>query len=257
MAKALAGTLRGRQPRRELAEDQARAHARSGGAGRRMGPRPPQRQALEPAPGRARTRRRATTSCSARPSRASPMRCSSGRRASFWRARCGATPWTVYVRPELVVEIAFSDLQASSRYPGGVALRLARVKRYRTDKRPAEADDMDSVRRLFAAQTGAATDPPAGSVGARLARLLRRGTFAPRRRASESPIAIACLRLVTFLPERPLRSLPCLRSFIARSTLAPAALPYLCHADLPRLSVGQRASPWRAGSLIGRPPKRA
>jgi DNA ligase-1 len=62
---------------------------------------------------------------------------------------------TVYVRPELVVEIAFSDLQASSRYPGGVALRLARVKRYRTDKRPAEADNMDAVRRLFTAQTGA------------------------------------------------------------------------------------------------------
>ncbi len=39
--------------------------------------------------------------------------------------------WTVYVRPELVVEIAFSDLQASPRYPGGLALRLARVKRYR------------------------------------------------------------------------------------------------------------------------------
>jgi DNA ligase 1 len=53
------------------------------------------------------------------------------------------------------VEIAFSDLQASSRYPGGVALRLARVKRYRTDKPPAEADTMDSVRKLFAAQTDA------------------------------------------------------------------------------------------------------
>ena len=72
-------------------------------------------------------------------------------------------PGTVYVRPELVVEIAVSDLQASSRYPGGVALRLARVKRYRTDKRPAEADDMDSVRKLFAAQTRAEAEPPAGS----------------------------------------------------------------------------------------------
>jgi DNA ligase-1 len=60
--------------------------------------------------------------------------------------------WTVYVRPELVVEIAFSDLQASSRYPGGLALRLARVKRYRTDKRAEEADTMESVRRLHAAQ---------------------------------------------------------------------------------------------------------
>ena len=60
--------------------------------------------------------------------------------------------WTVYVRPELVVEIAFSDLQASSRYPGGFALRLARVKRYREDKRPEEADTMQSVRKVFEAQ---------------------------------------------------------------------------------------------------------
>jgi DNA ligase 1 len=60
---------------------------------------------------------------------------------------------TVYIRPELVVEIAFSDLQASTRYPGGVALRLARVKRYRDDKRPEEADSMESVRKIFAAQS--------------------------------------------------------------------------------------------------------
>lgn len=60
--------------------------------------------------------------------------------------------WTVYVRPELVVEIAFSDLQASPRYPGGLALRLARVKRYRDDKRADEADTMESVRRIHAAQ---------------------------------------------------------------------------------------------------------
>jgi DNA ligase 1 len=62
--------------------------------------------------------------------------------------------WTVYVRPELVVEIAFSDLQASTRYPGGLALRLARVKRYRNDKRAEDADSMESVRRIYAAQAG-------------------------------------------------------------------------------------------------------
>jgi len=64
--------------------------------------------------------------------------------------------WTVYVRPELVVEIAFSDLQESSRYPGGLALRLARVKRYREDKRASDADNMESVRRIHAAQAGVA-----------------------------------------------------------------------------------------------------
>jgi DNA ligase-1 len=60
--------------------------------------------------------------------------------------------WTVYVRPEIVVEIAFSDLQSSPRYPGGLALRLARVKRFRTDKRVTEADTMETVRKIFAAQ---------------------------------------------------------------------------------------------------------
>jgi DNA ligase 1 len=62
--------------------------------------------------------------------------------------------WTVYVRPEIVVEVAFSDLQESSRYPGGLALRLARVKAYRPDKRVEEADNMESVRKIFAAQNG-------------------------------------------------------------------------------------------------------
>ncbi|HEY0746877.1 MAG TPA: ATP-dependent DNA ligase [Steroidobacteraceae bacterium] len=65
---------------------------------------------------------------------------------------------TVYVRPELVVEIAFSDLQASIRYPGGLALRLARVKRYRDDKRAEDADDMEAVRKIYAAQSSASKD---------------------------------------------------------------------------------------------------
>lgn len=62
-------------------------------------------------------------------------------------------PGTVYIRPELVVEIAFSDLQASSRYPGGLALRLARVKRYRDDKSAEDADTMETVREIYAAQS--------------------------------------------------------------------------------------------------------
>ena len=54
----------------------------------------------------------------------------------------------VHVRPELVVEIAFSDVQTSSHYPAGLALRFARVKRYRPDKTAAEADTIDTVRKL-------------------------------------------------------------------------------------------------------------
>jgi DNA ligase-1 len=57
----------------------------------------------------------------------------------------GRDDWTVYVRPELVVEIAFDGVQASRRYPGGVALRFARVLRHRPDKPAAEADSLDAV----------------------------------------------------------------------------------------------------------------
>ena len=52
----------------------------------------------------------------------------------------------VHVRPELVVEIAFNEVQRSSQYPGGVALRFARVKGYRPDKKASEADTIDAVR---------------------------------------------------------------------------------------------------------------
>jgi DNA ligase 1 len=55
----------------------------------------------------------------------------------------------VRVRPKLVVEIAFDGVQASTRYPGGVTLRFARVLRYRPDKSPAEADTIDTVRALW------------------------------------------------------------------------------------------------------------
>jgi DNA ligase-1 len=58
----------------------------------------------------------------------------------------------VYVRPELVVEIAFNDLQASPRYSGGLALRFARVKRYRFDKGADDADTMTTVRSIYEGQ---------------------------------------------------------------------------------------------------------
>jgi len=58
----------------------------------------------------------------------------------------------VHVRPELVVEIAFQEFEASPRYPGGMALRFARVKGYRPDKRPEDADTLATVRRMFEGQ---------------------------------------------------------------------------------------------------------
>jgi DNA ligase-1 len=53
------------------------------------------------------------------------------------------------VRPELVIEIALDGVQSSTRYPGGVALRFARVKRYRPDKSAEEADTIDDLRALL------------------------------------------------------------------------------------------------------------
>jgi DNA ligase-1 len=64
--------------------------------------------------------------------------------------------YTVYVRPELVVEVAFSDIQKSPRYPAGLALRLARVKQYRSDKHAADADTIDTVRAIYTRSLGEA-----------------------------------------------------------------------------------------------------
>lgn len=62
---------------------------------------------------------------------------------------------TVHVRPELVVEIVFNDIQASSQYPAGLALRFARVKGYRPDKHAQEADTVQTVRLIFQGQQAA------------------------------------------------------------------------------------------------------
>src|SRR5207248_1987174 len=72
----------------------------------------------------------------------------------FLELEIGRDDYTVYVRPEIVAEIAFNDLQASPHYPGGLALRFARVKRYRDDKTPAEADTYETVRAIYQQTTG-------------------------------------------------------------------------------------------------------
>jgi len=75
--------------------------------------------------------------------------------AEFLARETGRDGPVVHVRPELVVEIAFNDLQASPHYPGGLALRFARLKRYRPDKTAGEADTIETVRALYAAQARA------------------------------------------------------------------------------------------------------
>jgi len=65
--------------------------------------------------------------------------------------------YTVYLRPEVVAEVAFNEIQASSQYPGGLTLRFARVKRYRSDKSAAEADTIATIRSMYQRMTG---EPP-------------------------------------------------------------------------------------------------
>lgn len=66
--------------------------------------------------------------------------------------------YVVHVRPELVVEIAFNDIQESPQYPGRLALRFARVKRYRMDKTAAEADTFTTIQQIYKEMTG--LEPP-------------------------------------------------------------------------------------------------
>jgi DNA ligase-1 len=76
----------------------------------------------------------------------------------FLAREIGRDAYTVYPKPEVVVEIAFNDVQESSQYPGGLALRFARVKRYRTDKTAAEADTFATVQDIYRRTTG--REPP-------------------------------------------------------------------------------------------------
>jgi len=67
----------------------------------------------------------------------------------FLELEIGRDAHTVYVKPEVVAEIAFNEIQASPQYPGGLALRFARVKSYRSDKTAAEADTIATVRAIY------------------------------------------------------------------------------------------------------------
>jgi DNA ligase-1 len=72
---------------------------------------------------------------------------------AFLEIEIGRDARTVYVRPEIVAEIAFNEIQASSQYPGGLTLRFARIKRYRPDKGPSEADTIGAVRAIYESLT--------------------------------------------------------------------------------------------------------
>jgi DNA ligase-1 len=73
---------------------------------------------------------------------------------AFLELEAARDAYTVYVRPELVVEIAFNDIQESPHYPGRLALRFARVKRYRPDKSAADADTFETIQKIYEQMTG-------------------------------------------------------------------------------------------------------
>jgi DNA ligase-1 len=74
--------------------------------------------------------------------------------AKLQQLETGRDGHVVHVRPELVVEVAFNDLQASPQYPGGLALRFARVKGYRPDKVASDADTIGTLREIWRRQSG-------------------------------------------------------------------------------------------------------
>jgi DNA ligase-1 len=70
--------------------------------------------------------------------------------------------WVVYLKPEVVVEIAFDGVQTSPRYPAGMALRFARVLRYRDDKSPDDVDTVQTVREIHSRPGGEQEDEADG-----------------------------------------------------------------------------------------------
>ena len=72
----------------------------------------------------------------------------------FLDLEIGRDDYAVHVRPEVVVEIAFNEIQASPQYAGGVVLRFARVKRYRPDKTAAETDTIARIQAMHRREAG-------------------------------------------------------------------------------------------------------
>ena len=115
---------------------------------RRVGIGPAPRAAVEPAPRRARTATAAPVMVG-KTFKGLTDELLAWQTERFLELETHRDGHVVFVRPEQVVEIALDGVQVSTRYPGGVALRFARVRRYRDDKAAADADTLDAVRALL------------------------------------------------------------------------------------------------------------
>ena len=154
MAKSLTAPYEAGRRGAGLAEGQAGAHARPGGARGRVGFGTAHGQAVQhpsrrarPGDGRVRHARQDVQGHDRRDAGLAD------RSGSSELADGPTDGYVVPLRPEQVVEIAFDGVQASTRYPGGMALRFARVLRYRDDKTAADADTIDTVREFFERQS--------------------------------------------------------------------------------------------------------
>ena len=131
-----------------LAQGQAGAYLRPRRARRRVGTRAPPGLAVEPPPRRPRPRHGRVRD-GRKMLQGADRRAAGLADAALLERETDRRGIAVFVRPELVVEIALDGVQASTRYPGGVALRFARVKRYRPDKDAGDADTIDDLRALL------------------------------------------------------------------------------------------------------------
>ena len=147
MVKALTSTYAAGRRGQRVAQGQARAHARPRGPGRRVGIGAAARAAVEPAPRRARAD--GAPVMVGKTFKGLTDELLAWQTERFLELETHREGHTVFVRPEQVVEIALDGAQVSTRYPGGVALRFARVRRYREDKGPADADTLDAIRALL------------------------------------------------------------------------------------------------------------
>ena len=149
MAKALDAPYEAGRRGARLAQGQARAHARPGGAGGRVGQRPAQGLALATCTSARATRQRRLRHArqdvqghDRRDARVADARTAGarGRGATSGRSTCAPSWWS---------RSPSTTCRKAPHYPGGLALRFARVKGYRPDKRPEEADTIDTVRRIY------------------------------------------------------------------------------------------------------------
>ena len=150
MVKDLDVAVRGRAAGRRVAQGQAGAHVRPGGSRRGVGPWPAPGLVVQPPPRRSWRRRvRHGRQDVQGDDRRVAALADRGAAEDRHRHRTRRIAHVVHVRPEKVVEVAIDGVQRSPRYPGGVALRFARVRRYRPDKTAADADRIESLQALL------------------------------------------------------------------------------------------------------------